>query len=131
MMASFTFSAGGSDTLSICRICDMKLSEMVEFLTQSRVHMQQGIFPDVQQMYLLHSNISFDEVSLKALIGAPLSPNEFLKLDQTFLADVIVEEEGNEHLRDDAHVTSPVNFVPPALGMKDGGLKVSEGSSSR
>ena len=35
----------------------------------------------------------------KALIGAPLKDNEFLKLDQTYLADIIVAEEGNEHFR--------------------------------
>ena len=101
--------------LSICHICDMKISEMADFLTQSRIHMQQGIFPDVHHMYLLNSSVCIDEVSLKALIGVPLSPNEFLKLDQTFLADIIVEEEENKHLRNDAHVTSPLNTVPLPL----------------
>ena len=79
---------GGSDVLSVCRVCDMKLSEAVEFLSQSRLPMQQGIFPDVHHMYLLQSSVSFDEVPCKALLGALLSDNEFLKLDQTFLADV-------------------------------------------
>ena len=125
-VGGLTYGTAGNDTLTICRICDMKISEMVEFLTQSRVHMQQGIFPDVQQMYLLHSALSFEEVSCKALIGAPLSPNEFLKLEQTFLADIVVEEEGNEHLRNDAHVTSPLNVDPPALSIKAGGIQVSE-----
>ena len=61
--------------------------------------MQQGIFPDVQQSYLLHSALNFDEVSCKALVGAPLKANEFLKVEQTHLADIIAEEVGNEHLR--------------------------------
>ena len=61
--------------------------------------MQQGIFPDVQQSYILHSQLSFDEVSCKVLLGAPLKQNEFLKIDQTCFANVISEESGNEHLR--------------------------------
>lgn len=35
----------------------------------------------------------------KALIGVPLKDSEFLKLEQTHLADIIAEEEGNEHFR--------------------------------
>ena len=61
--------------------------------------MQQGLFPDVQQTYLLQSIISFDEITMRALLGARLNAAEFLKLEQTCLADVIVEEDGNEHLR--------------------------------
>ena len=81
--------------------------------------MQQGIFPDVQQMYLLHSSLNFDEVSLRALAGAPLKANDFLKLEQTCLADVIVEESGNERLRGQeslnwANKTEPIE-VPAAF----------------
>ena len=54
----------GCDTLAVCRACGCKISEMVEFLNSDREHMQQGIFPDVQQSYLLHSALNFDEVSL-------------------------------------------------------------------
>lgn len=54
----------GCDTLAVCRACECKISEMVEFLNSDREHMQQGIFPDVQQSYLLHSALNFDEVSL-------------------------------------------------------------------
>ena len=89
----------GNDTLSVCKACDLKISEIVIFLNQDREHMQQGIFPDVQQSFLLHSSLNFDEVSCKALVGAPLKANEFLKVEQTHLADVIAEEAGNEHLR--------------------------------
>ena len=89
----------GNDTLSVCKACDLKISEIVIFLNQDREHMQQGIFPDVQQSFLLHSALNFDEVSCKALVGAPLKANEFLKVEQTHLADIIAEEVGNEHLR--------------------------------
>ena len=67
--------------------------------------MQQGIFPDVQQSYLLHSALNFDEVSCKVLVGAPLKQNEFLKIDQTCLAEVLAEEAGNEHLKVDGLVS--------------------------
>ena len=89
----------GNDTLSVCKACNLKISEIVIFLNQDREHMQQGIFPDVQQSFLLHSALNFDEVSCKALVGAPLKANEFLKVEQTHLADIIAEEAGNEHLR--------------------------------
>lgn len=88
-----------NDTLTICKVCDVRISEMVEFLNIDRVHMQQGIFPDVQQSYMLHCQLTFDEVSCKVLVGAPLKQNEFLKIDQTCFADVIAEEAGNEHMR--------------------------------
>ena len=35
----------------------------------------------------------------KAFIGTPLKDSEFLKLEQTHLADIIAAEEGNEHFR--------------------------------
>ena len=41
-------------------------------------------------------------------MGAPLTANEFLKIEQTHLADIIAGEKGNEHYRvHDAHVMSP------------------------
>ncbi len=87
------------DISSICRICDMKLREIVNFLGQDRIHMQQGLFPEVQQSNLLNSSVSFSEIAARALVGVNPVPEEFLKLEQTCLADVIVEEPGNEHLR--------------------------------
>ena len=106
----------------------MKISEMMSFLDQDRLHMQQGLFPDVQQMYLLHSSLNFDEVSLRALAGAPLKSSDFLKLEQTCLADVIVEEGGNEHLRGGGWLSKEASsqitpVVPP--GLESGMAKVS------
>ncbi len=40
---------------------------MINFLSEDREHMKQGIFLDVQQSYILHSAITFDEVSLLTL----------------------------------------------------------------
>lgn len=95
--------------MDLCQICDMKLTELIDFLKQDRTHMQQGLFPDVQQAYILQSNVSFDDISVRALIGAELKPTEFLKLEQTCLADVILEESGSKHLRSEdasAHASS-------------------------
>ena len=39
------------------------------------------------------------------LVGAPLKQNEFLKIDQTCLAEVLAEEAGNEHLKVDGLVS--------------------------
>lgn len=114
-----TSSLYGNDTLAVCKACDISIGEMVHFLDSDREHMQQGLFPDVQRTYILHSAIAFDEVSRsmnklvllettcthtcqvfsKALIGAPLKDNEFLKLEQTHLADIIAAEDGNTHFR--------------------------------
>lgn len=100
--------------LQICRICDLKIAEMAEFLNSDRPHMQQGLFPDVQQSYLFHSVLKFDEVSIRALAGVPLKANDFLKLEQTFLADIIVEEgEGNEHLHQEDILTSSAKGREP------------------
>ena len=55
------------------------------------------------------TRLPIDEVSCKALVGAPLKANEFLKIEQTHLADVIVEE-GNEHLR--MHEGAPTYPLP-------------------
>ena len=82
------------DTLSMCKACDIKIAEMLAFLSSDREHMQQGIFPDVQQSFLLRSAITLDECSCRALLGANLKGNERLKIDQTRLAEVLAEEEG-------------------------------------
>ena len=111
----------GSDTLSVCKGCDARISEMVEFLNNDRVHMQQGIFPDVQQSYILHSQLNFDEVSCKVLVGAPLKQNEFLKIDQTCLADVISEEAGNEYLREGSPVLEKKKKGEEEGGKGEGG----------
>ena len=105
-----------SGPFSVCRTCNMTIREIINFLSQDRTHMQQGLFPDVQQMYLLQSLLTFDEVSMRALLGANLKPAEFLKLEQTCLADVIVEESGNEHLRiEDIPVSVDAKRIPSAV----------------
>lgn len=53
----------GNTTMGVCHGCDLSISDMINFLSEDREHMKQGIFLDVQHNYLLHSNLSFDEVS--------------------------------------------------------------------
>ena len=93
------------DIVYICRLCELTLLEMIEFLGPDRTHMQQGTFADVQQSYLLRSQLRFDEVLCKVLIGAPLKQNEFLKIDQTCFSEVISDETGNEQLKQESPIT--------------------------
>ena len=53
------------------------------------------------------------QVFCKALIGVTLKDNEFLKLEQTYLADIIAGEEGNEHIR--GKEVSLANLSVPTL----------------
>lgn len=107
-----------TSVLNLCRYCEMMVSEMLAFLDPEKPHMQQGLFPDVQQSYILQCNLSFDEVSLRALIGAPLKSSDMLKLEQTCLSEVILEEEGSEGLRSQFDTLQSVG-----LGPSDGGLE--------
>ena len=88
-----------NSTLFVCKNCDVCISEMVEFLSSNRLHIQQAMFPDVHQNLILHSNLTLDTVLCKVLVGVPLKQNEFLKIDQTCLGDVISEEAGNSHVQ--------------------------------
>lgn len=89
----------GSDVLSTCHILDIPLQEILDFLDKDRLHMTQGFFPEIQDSYILSCSITYDSDFCKALMGSQLKSNEFLKLEQTYLADVIAEEPGNEHYR--------------------------------
>lgn len=69
---------------------------MVAFLNHDREHIQQGIFPELQQSSILDSSLDFDWITFKALLGAPLKAYEILKLEETHLVDIIAHEVGNE-----------------------------------
>lgn len=88
-----------ADVLSTCGFLKIPLKTMLEFLDKDRLHMQQGLFPEVEESYILNSTLGYDTDFCKALMGSKLKGNEFLKLEQTLLADVIAEEPGNEHFR--------------------------------
>lgn len=89
----------GTDCVTVSRFLEVPMAEVLEFLSENRPHMEQGFFPDIQQSYILSSSMMYEGGFCKALMGAHLKSEEFLKLEQTVLADVIVEEPGNEHYR--------------------------------
>jgi hypothetical protein len=98
---SFSLGLGNNtDPISTSRMTKLSLIQMIDFLSSNRLHMKQGLFPNVQQTFILQSNLGYDDVTLRALVGASIKANDFLKLEQTCLADVIAEEAGNEHLRE-------------------------------
>ena len=88
-----------TDVLSAYGFLKMPLKIILEFLDKDRLHMQQGIFPEVDESYIFICILRFDPDFFKALMGYKLKSNDFLKLEQTPLADVIAEEPGNEHYR--------------------------------
>lgn len=57
-------------------------------------------------MDVIHTVFCCCQVFTKAFIGTPLKDSEFLKLEQTHLADIIAAEEGNEHFRSHEVVTA-------------------------
>ena len=88
-----------SDTLQVCRACNIGITEMMDFLSLEREHMQHGLFPDVMPNYTLQCSLTYDETVCRTLIGCNIKSSEFLKLEQTCLADVLIEESGGEKYR--------------------------------
>lgn len=88
-----------SDCITACQFLDIPVVEVITFLSKERLHMEQGLFPDIQDSYILSSQIAYDGDFCRALMGSKLTSNEFLKLEQTQLAGVILEEPGNEYLK--------------------------------
>lgn len=89
----------GIDCLSACHFVDASVLELLAFVSKERLHMEQGLFPEIQENYILNSPLSYDGDFCAALIGSKLSSNEFLKLEQTELAGVILEEPGSDYLK--------------------------------
>lgn len=90
----------GIDPISLSTFLDVSLRDILEFLDQDRLHMQQGLFPDLQHTYILSQQLYVDTDVCKALLGADMKQSDFLKIEQTYLADVIAAEPENQHLRD-------------------------------
>ncbi len=89
----------GTDCITACKFLDIPIMDVLDFLAKERPHMKQGLFPGVRDNYILSNSVSFDADFCKVLMGSKLTSNEFLKLEQTALADVVVEEPGNEHVK--------------------------------
>ena len=91
------FGGMGADLASTCNTLDLSLLEMLDFLSSERQHMQHGLFPDINQTYILSNGIRFDSEIMKALVGGKLSSSDFLKVENTPLGDILAEEPGSEH----------------------------------
>ena len=89
----------GVDCISSCQFLDISIMDVMDFLAKDRPHMKQGLFPAVRDNYILSSSITFDPDFCKVLMGSKVTSNEFLKLEQTALADIVVEEPGSEHVK--------------------------------
>ena len=92
-----SFGGMGGDLASTCNTLDLSLLEMLGFLSSERQHMQHGLFPDINQTYILSNAIRFDSEIMKALVGGKLSSSDFLKVENTPLGDILAEEPGSEH----------------------------------
>ena len=90
------------DPITLFWFLDMPLQEILDFLDQDRLHMQQGFFPDIQHSSILQSKLSYDTDWFKALMGADLKQNDFLKIEQTYLADIVAQEPEYQHFREQA-----------------------------
>ena len=66
--------------------------EVFSFLNQDRLHMQEGLLTDNEDGYRLNDELELDHDMYLALIGTDLKPKDLLRIDQTCLAKVILEE---------------------------------------
>ena len=92
----------GIEIVHMCIVMNVPFLELLSFLNQDRLHMQQGLFPNIQQSYVLSNSLEMDYDMYLALMGADLKQKDFLKIDQTCLADVIFEEPEYQHFREQA-----------------------------
>lgn len=90
----------GIEIAHMSSVLDVPFLEIFQFLNQDRLHMQQGLFPHVQQSYVLNVSLEMDYDMYLVLLGADLKQKDFLKIDQTCLADVISEEPEYQHFRE-------------------------------
>ena len=83
----------------MCAVLEIPFLELLNFLNQDRLHMQQGMFPNLQQLKSTYdTSFEMDYDTYMALMGVNLKQKDFLKIDQTCLADVIFEEPEYQHV---------------------------------
>jgi uncharacterized protein (DUF2164 family) len=73
---------------------DMSSHELLSFLSPNRQHVKQGIV-EVDSSYrdtFSGSVMKLPKEVLHALVGGQLTASEFLKIDKTFLSDILTEE---------------------------------------
>ena len=82
--------------------------EVFSFLNQDRLHMQEGLLTDNEDGYALNDRLELDRDMYLALIGTDLKQKDLLKIDQTCLAEVILEEPEYQHFRQQIEEESKV-----------------------
>ncbi len=89
-----------SNSVKICQFLDIPILELLRFLRKERQHMKQELFSMFREADInLSFNILYDHQYCKILVGSKVTAKEFAKLEQNFLAELVAEEPGNEHLK--------------------------------
>ena len=92
--------SGTLDSVTICHFLDIPIMEFLHFLKKDRPHMKQELFFMFRDSDAnLAFRIAYDPDHFHVLVGSKVTPKLFAKLDQNFLARIVAEEPGNEHLK--------------------------------
>lgn len=73
------------DALSLCSFFDLPLHEVLHFLDQDRLHMQQGLFPSVERDYILSSGLRYETEVCKVLMHGGKFETEWFPNDRANL----------------------------------------------
>ncbi|KAL0484135.1 AAA family ATPase [Acrasis kona] len=92
----------------LAKFCGMDASEMLKFTDEQRNHIKQNLIQiDVSYRDALTSSVlKMPKEVMTALCGFTLSAEEFLKIDNTALSKVILEEEGSTGYTESAQQSS-------------------------
>lgn len=91
-------SGSGSDCVTISRFLEIPIMEVLNFITNERLHMKQEIFPEIRRYNALHGQINYQLDFCKVLMGLKMTDSELMKLEGTILDDVVKEEPDNKYL---------------------------------
>ena len=95
----YGLKAKSLDAKTISGLLDIPILEVLGFIRKDRLHMKQGLFPETLKDSALSGQIAYEFDFLLILIGSKVTDNVFLKLKNTFMGDVILEEPRNKHLK--------------------------------
>eukprot|EP01027_Heterolobosea_sp_BB2_P002901 GEZU01004354.1.p1 GENE.GEZU01004354.1~~GEZU01004354.1.p1 ORF type:complete len:506 (+),score=151.33 GEZU01004354.1:67-1584(+) len=81
----------------MAKFSGMTMKECMDFINPSRVHIKQGLI-QIESSYrsdsISTSSIKMSKEAVLALVGSELTATQFLKIDKTELAEVLMEEPG-------------------------------------
>lgn len=88
------------DSVEICQFLEIPIMEFLHFLRKDRPHMKQELFYTFRDSDAnLAFKIVYDADHFNVLVGSKVTAEMFTKLEQNFLAHIVAEEPGNEHLK--------------------------------